>query len=302
MSKTSLYLGHEFSDVAENEEPDSGESLGDIDGSGIILVSVNEEDSIAKMGSEDGENISLEETDYITESDQTAGSKGQCPGRRGPVGTKPCNYICDICGRELTTNGGLKIHKRIHTGETPFVCEVCDRPFARQWSLTSHMKIHTNDRQYVCEQCGKSFKQSGHLTTHVRIHTGEKPFVCPTCEKRFSEGGKLDRHIRTHTGERPYACKICDKRIAQYAGLLRHMRTHTGERPFQCPVCNRRFSQSGDVRRHMKTHRESKISDNMHYGEVQTNEGQPQVIKLLVEDVLKLENEGLNAVSEVYFL
>lgn len=299
MSKNAFYLEHEFVEAVEDEEVSS---LKVIEADAVMLLSVDSNPDEFEIKGDNSDNSTFaEDSEYAEEQeDQVASIKVPCSGRRGPQGLKPCNFVCDICGRELTTNGGLKVHKRIHTGETPFVCEVCERPFARQWSLMTHMKTHTNDRQYVCEQCGKSFKQSGHLTTHVRIHTGEKPFVCPTCDKAFTEGGKLDRHMRTHTGDRPYSCKVCNKRIAQYAGLLRHMRTHTGERPFQCPVCNRRFSQSGDVRRHIRTHRESKLTDNLlQYGEIHQD---GQVFKLLVEDVLKLETDGSNGVSEVYFV
>lgn len=300
MSEHSMFLETVYVEESEYGEQDQNEALEVIEADDALML--NGADELQATETEESENSTLAED--LNEENQSSFNSVPCSGRRGPLSTKPCPFICDVCGRELTTNGGLKVHRRIHTGETPFVCEVCQRQFSRQWSLINHMKTHTNERQYVCEQCGKSFKQSGHLTTHVRIHTGEKPFVCLTCDKRFNEGGKLDRHMRTHTGDRPYSCKFCNKRIAQYAGLLRHMRTHTGERPFQCPICSRRFTQSGDVQRHIRTHRESKVSDGtLHYSELQADgQAQAQVFKLLVDDVLKFENEGQNAVSEVYFV
>ncbi|GJQ81245.1 hypothetical protein Trydic_g20464 [Trypoxylus dichotomus] len=70
-------------------------------------------------------------------------------------GCAPNLKLCTVCGKQFKSNYKLKIHMRIHTGETPYQCSYCDR------------KMSTRN----------------HLVVHERTHTGEKPHVCPVCKK-----------------------------------------------------------------------------------------------------------------------
>ncbi|XP_044269362.1 zinc finger protein 383-like isoform X32 [Tribolium madens] len=103
-------------------------------------------------------------------------------------------YVCDICGKRMTTNCGWYNHKKIHAGV----------------------------KNYVCDVCGKAFTSGQSLKTHIRVHTKEKPFKCLLCEKAFSQKSNLNIHMRYHTGERPYKCDLCKKQFVTKTVLNGH--------------------------------------------------------------------------------
>ena len=105
-------------------------------------------------------------------------------------------FQCDVCFKNITTKGSLKIHKRIHNREKPYACEYCEKQFNQSSDLKRHRRIHTGEKPYGCEFCEKQFSQSSALKTHRRIHTGEKPYGCNLCEKRYSGLSALRKHIK----------------------------------------------------------------------------------------------------------
>jgi len=98
-------------------------------------------------------------------------------------------YKCTECGKCVSSNQKLTVHRRSHSVEKPFECTVCS----------------------------KRFTQSGDLARHSRIHSGEKPHKCPDCDKAFSVFGNLISHTRVHTGNKPYKCSLCDKSFSHPA-------------------------------------------------------------------------------------
>jgi uncharacterized Zn-finger protein len=83
-------------------------------------------------------------------------------------------FECLECGKQLTSQGGYKVHLRLHTGEKPYACHLCEKRFSQPNGLKQHLLAHSGETPFACNKCGKKFKQSCGLRYHLRIHSGEK--------------------------------------------------------------------------------------------------------------------------------
>lgn len=79
---------------------------------------------------------------------------------------KSKNVFCNICKKEFSSMGNLKVHYKIHTGEKNFVCDVCNKAFVTKFNLIKHYRIHTGEKPFVCNVCCKAFNQPSALKTH----------------------------------------------------------------------------------------------------------------------------------------
>lgn len=94
--------------------------------------------------------------------------------RQKPSGGGQKVFECLECGKQLTSQGGYKIHLRLHTGEKPFACTLCEKRFSQHNGLKQHLRAHSGERPFVCNKCGKKYSQPGNLYNHLKIHSGEK--------------------------------------------------------------------------------------------------------------------------------
>lgn len=141
-------------------------------------------------------------------------------------GAKP--FKCTVCEKAYRQSFLLKDHLRSHRKEK-YICNECGKELSSYNTLNVHMKYHSGVKNYRCHLCDSNFTLSGHLKEHLKIHTDEKLFPCLICPKRFRSKGLVTIHNRTHSKERPYKCDRCPKAFPSASKLTLHIRSHTGK-------------------------------------------------------------------------
>uniref|UniRef100_A0A182MI00 Protein krueppel n=1 Tax=Anopheles culicifacies TaxID=139723 RepID=A0A182MI00_9DIPT len=151
-----------------------------------------------------------------------AGENSQtCNQSDAGEGTK--QFTCDLCGKNFSTKGNLKAHKRLHENYKPFKCELCGDEFSRKHNYNVHKIRHTDKRNHQCPMCDKSFVCTVNLKHHMIIHSNVKPFKCDRCGKAFFYRTDLARHEVQHTGIYPFECEKCHHRFSRKANLTKHL-------------------------------------------------------------------------------
>ncbi|XP_044269286.1 zinc finger protein 2-like isoform X31 [Tribolium madens] len=132
-------------------------------------------------------------------------------------------FTCVECLKVFKNKKGWRHHMEAHNGDKKeYICDICGKSVSTLQSLKDHRTTHTGEKNFVCEICGKAFNTRALLKTHTRVHTKEKPFKCTECERAFSQRSTLVVHMRYHTGERPYKCDLCAKQFITRTVLNAH--------------------------------------------------------------------------------
>ncbi|XP_059192919.1 zinc finger protein 35-like isoform X2 [Centropristis striata] len=174
--------------------------------------------------------------------------KEKSPPKESPVTVN----VCGECGMDFPQKQQLEEHRQSH--KKPYACPVCGKTFKHENYLKIHHRIHSGDSPFLCSECGKSCVTAGALKQHEWTHTGEKNYHCDQCGKAFSQSSHLKVHLKTHTGERPHLCSICGKSYSKACGLKVHLRVHTGEKPYNCEKCGKCFYYLQNYQKHLKIH------------------------------------------------
>lgn len=162
-------------------------------------------------------------------------------------------YCCSSCDKKYKDQGSLKRHvDRNHTQrERNFICETCGKGFFSKNDVKIHMRIHTGETPYSCNECPRQFTQVSAMLRHKRTHTGEKPHKCSKCCKQFSTKDQLNYHQLSHSTEKSLSCAICNTPFKYKNNLKKHMLMHTAPNNFVCNHCGRTFNYKGNLKIHI---------------------------------------------------
>ncbi|XP_018575745.2 zinc finger protein 239-like [Anoplophora glabripennis] len=143
---------------------------------------------------------------------------------------KPVIYQeCTICHKKYKSVSSLRRHCSFNHKELGIdmsvICEICGKSISTKGGLLIHLRTHREKRPHACHLCSKTFVTRTFLNAHMVTHTGEKPYVCKFCGKRYGHGSAYRYHIRTHTGDRPYSCQFCGKGFITNANKKIHMKS-----------------------------------------------------------------------------
>ena len=175
------------------------------------------------------------------------------------------DYVCNICGKQFLTKGGLSSHNwAVHnTVESP--CTVCDKIFTNKKHLAVHMSnTHAENQRFSCDfktgesACSYYSTTKTNLMAHKkRVH--EKTIdaippkhACGLCGYRTNSKFSLSRHkekCNRSLNQNPidHICNICSKKFSTKKILTKHRKLHnksicdTPIRAASCVVCKKTF-------------------------------------------------------------
>ena len=107
-------------------------------------------------------------------------------------------YVCTVnqCTKCFSSRFNLKRHiDSIHLGCNRFICEVCGKTLTSKQNYIQHMYIHTGDKPLICPEpgCGQHFRQGSLLSMHKKIHKG-LPILRVACDLQVI-GTQLSRLV-----------------------------------------------------------------------------------------------------------
>ncbi|XP_044585699.1 zinc finger protein 454-like isoform X2 [Cotesia glomerata] len=146
--------------------------------------------------------------------------------------------------------------KTSHTDNKPIACELCPYKFRTNGDLKYHMRIHTGEKPFQCDECSAKFCRKSQLAEHKRTHSGEKPFQCKTCSFKCARKSQLNYHVKNYHKKESYSCKDCPSKFDDVVALKIHAGHHKKVQVevFQCGICSKTYVAKNNYTRHIKSH------------------------------------------------
>ncbi|CAG7722629.1 unnamed protein product, partial [Allacma fusca] len=166
--------------------------------------------------------------------------------------------ICPRCYKEFSSKEILEDHQSQHPPikKPSLICDVCGKCLSTQRGLKRHKVQHYNQPTFQCHECGKVFRNRCYLKSHSRTHSNTKPFSCQFCDFRYNYPSVGFMHrLQSHFGrngfrendklnrEKKFFCEVCDIGFVKEASLLQHRIYHLGTKTVKCkrPNCEETF-------------------------------------------------------------
>ncbi|KRT85272.1 zinc-finger associated domain containing protein, partial [Oryctes borbonicus] len=173
--------------------------------------------------------------------------------RKQHTGETP--YKCEACNKAFVLLNHLKAHQRIHNEEFRYECDICEKRFKYNDNLLAHKRTHAEGTPYRCHICSSAFKQEKYLKNHIQRHAKEKLYVCETCGKSFGDSSGFSNHKLSHRGRKMHPCPTCGKKFPTLSRVKGHERqVHSDDRPFTCNHCGKRFKVKDTLNKHTLIH------------------------------------------------
>ena len=172
--------------------------------------------------------------------------------------------ICNICGKTVKTEKGLKRHLKIHNLNTHQVFCQRKQRVNKVIQINDDIEIievttkasRKKTKMYNCSQCTKKFKHVSNFYRHGQTHSKER--IDSYRNKRKSQSQECNNLLIHKTKKKSVACDICCKTFYHKGNLTRHMNIHSGVKPYSCSVCQKDFARKDHLKWHMRTHTNEK--------------------------------------------
>ena len=198
------------------------------------------------------------------------------------------SFICDLCGKNLETEKGMKSHSveqactkckfiscgtlvqmHMKTAHNPYFCDGyynCDKCAFRTEKYAkmnfhareSHVKTFIN-----CNQCTFKTNRKRNLKAHVNDqHNSSQPAMaqdCELCQKRFRNKRLYVMHKKRHHGEKRINCDSCDFKASSPYLLIEHKRTKHDFIKYNCDECEAKFNFKGCLKKHVDRKHRGKV-------------------------------------------
>ena len=180
--------------------------------------------------------------------------------------TSPTIHVCEVCGKNFQTRGGLVNHisaahteKVIAKEDYVKTCPKCHQEFDQAEALDSHLKGCLGDpKDFRCKFCESIWISHLSLELHILVKHGQLKKACDECGNLFDSPEKVENHKKKlHLKVYECVCHLCAKRCATKYRLKQHLlrRHNIGERKYFCDQCDEKFINKHELNEHFeKTH------------------------------------------------